>query len=114
MLSLTMAPNKHLRVVAGEDCDNPHCMGHYDFDNIARFAKRRFVDRVETLALLETATSRREREEIALVAMLDVDDDVVRDMRLECRYAGQCATTNCRERLKGMIEAQLGEQAKAK
>ena len=82
-------------------------MGNYDFENIARFAKQRFVDGAQTVALLERASSKREREEIALVSMLDVHDDVIRDMRLDCRHAGECKTTDCRARLKAMIEEEL-------
>lgn len=93
---------------SGADCDNAHCMGNYDFDNIAHFAKQRFVDGVQTVELLRRASSRREREEIALVAMLDVHDDTVHDLRLDCRHAGTCKTTDCRERLKTMIQDELG------
>jgi len=110
-----MAPTErgHLPVLPEDDadavCDNPRCMGNYDFDDIARFAKQRFVDGVQTIALLEGASSTREREEIALVSMLDVHDDVIRDLRLDCRHAGECKTTDCRARLKTMIEEQLAK-----
>lgn len=96
---------EHLPI--SRDCGNPHCLGNYDFDDIARFAKLRFVDGVETVALLESATSQREQEEIALVAMLDVDDDLIRDLRLDCQHAAQCKATDCRERLKALIEELL-------
>ena len=103
----------HLPIVgaqtASHQCDNQYCLGNYDFDEIARFATQRFVDGVQTMELLGRAQSQREQEEIALVAMLDVQDDVVQDMRLDCRHAGQCKTTNCRARLKILIEQQLGK-----
>jgi len=94
---------------AGEACGNPRCMGNYDFNDISRFAKQRFVDGIQTMVLLERASSKREQEEIALVSMLDVHDDVVRDLRLDCRHAGECKTTDCRARLKTMIEAELAK-----
>jgi hypothetical protein len=88
-------------------CADAHCLGNYDFDDIARFARQRFVDGIQTMELLERASSRRELEEIALVSMLDVHDDVVRDLRLDCRHARTCKTTNCRARLKTLIEQEL-------
>ena len=92
---------------SGAGCDHAHCMGNYDFDDIARFARQRFVDGVQTIELLQRASSRREREEIALVAMLEVHDDVVHDLRLDCRHAGTCKTTDCRDRLMTMIQEEL-------
>ena len=53
-------------------CQNPRCLGNYDFDQIAYFAKKRFVEGFNTVALLEQAGSEREKEEIALVCLLDV------------------------------------------
>ena len=91
-------------------CHNPHCLGNYDFDHIARFAKKRFIEGVDTIALLQQAKSTREKEEIALVGLLDVQDNVIQDMRLDCRHAGTCKVTDCRVRLKRMIEADLAAQ----
>ncbi|MFQ5643609.1 MAG: hypothetical protein ACE5FQ_07910 [Thiogranum sp.] len=91
-------------------CQHPDCLGHYDFDSIARFAKKRFVDGYTTLSLLERAESEREKEEIALVSLLDVEDDRIRDLELSCRYSGQCKVLDCRDRLKKMIQDELSVQ----
>ena len=88
-------------------CRNPGCLGNYDFERIARFAKKRFIDGVDTVALLEQAASVREKEEIALVCLLDVEDDVVYDLQLDCRHAGTCKATDCRDRLRKLIEHDL-------
>lgn len=88
-------------------CHNPGCLGNYDFERISFFAKKRFVDGCNTIELLEQAGSEREKEEIALVSLLDVEDDVIRDLQLSCKHAGQCKVTNCREKLKNMIEEAL-------
>ena len=85
-------------------CRNPGCLGNYDFDHIALHARKRFIDGIDTISLLQQATSQREKEEIALVSLLDVDDDQVRDLQLSCQHAGQCQVTNCRTKLKKMIE----------
>jgi len=88
------------------------CFGHYDFDHIADFARKRFIDGYNTISLLKEAKSETEREEIALVCMLDVEDKFVLDMQLDCRYAVDCKVTNCREKLRKLIEAELALSAK--
>jgi len=88
-------------------CHVPGCLGNYDFDDIVEFAIRRFVNGCSTIALLEEAKTEREKEEIALVSMLDVEDDNIRDMHLCCKNSAQCKVIDCRERLKRIIEEQL-------
>ncbi len=90
-----------------EACRIPGCLGNYDFEHIAYFAKRRFVDGVDTVSLLQQAETKQEKEEIALVCLLDVEDDVIRTIQLKCRHAGQCKVTDCRDRLKKMIQQDL-------
>jgi len=88
-------------------CRTPGCLGNYDFDNIAFYARKRFVEGYDTVTLLNQATSEREKEEIALVAMLDIEDNQIQDLGLCCRHAGVCKVTICREKLKKMIEEDL-------
>jgi len=89
---------------------NPRCMGSYDFEHIAYFARKRFVEGFDTISLLQQASSQREKEEIALVCMLDVDEEFVRNLKLSCRHADDCEVTDCRDRLRGMIERDLADQ----
>ena len=91
-------------------CHNPGCLGNYDFDQIALFARKRFVEGCDTVALLQQARSEREKEEIALVSLLDVEDHRLRELELSCRYDGQCKVTTCRDKLKKMIEEELAIQ----
>jgi hypothetical protein len=92
-------------------CQNPKCLGNYDFDQIAYFARKRFVERCDTVTLLEQARSEREKEEIALVCLLDIEDDRIRDLQLSCKHAGICKVMDCRDKLKKMIEEELAKQA---
>lgn len=87
--------------------EKPDCLGNYDFERIAYYARKRFVEGCDTVALIAAADSDRAREEIALVSLLDVHDDVIRDIELTCRYASTCKITDCRVRLRKLIEAQL-------
>ena len=86
---------------------NQGCFGHYNFEHIAEIAKKRFIDGSSTISLLEQARSDTEREEIALVCMLDVEDEFVLNIDLDCRYASDCKVTNCRDRLRKLIEDEL-------
>ena len=94
-------------------CQNPRCLGNYDFDQIAYFAKKRFVEGFNTIALLEQAGSELEKEEIALVCLLDVEDDKIRDLKLCCTHSHDCEVIDCRDKLKGIIEEELDQQASA-
>ena len=86
---------------------SPGCFGNYDFNNISNFAKKRFVDGHSTVSLLKQARSKTEREEIALVCMLDIEDEIVLNVKLGCRYANDCKVTNCRDKLRELIETEL-------
>jgi len=88
-------------------CHNPGCLGNYDFDQIALFARKRFIEGCNTMDLMQQAKSEREKEEIALVCLLDIADDQIKDLKLSCRYDGQCKVTSCRELLRRMIENEL-------
>jgi hypothetical protein len=96
--------------ITERSCFNPRCLGNYDFEHIAYFARKRFVEGFDTVSLLQQAHSQREKEEIALVCMLDVEDEFVRNLKLSCRHADTCEVTDCRDRLKEMIERDLADQ----
>lgn len=94
------------------------CMGNYNFDHIAYFSKRRFIDGRDTITslaeLLAAAKTEREKEEIALVCSLELEGDKIRELQVRCRYAGQCKTddgqcrtSDCIKKLKIMIEQEF-------
>ena len=89
---------------------SPGCFAHYDFDDIAHFARMRFVEGYSTISLIQQARSDTEREEVVLVCMLDIEDELVLDIELDCRYANDCKVTNCRDKLRSLIESELEAQ----
>ena len=91
-------------------CHSTDCMGNYEFESIAFFAKKRFVDGIDTIALLMLVGSEREKEEIALVSLLEVEDEKILDLQLSCRYADQCQVLDCRDRLRKKIEEELAKK----
>lgn len=88
-------------------CHNPGCLGNYDFDHIAYYARKRFIEGFNTITLMEQARTDREKEEIALVCLLDVEDDTIKEIKLSCKYSTTCQVTNCRAKLKKMIHEEL-------
>ena len=83
---------------------NPGCLGDYDFERIADFARKRFIEGINTVTLMAKAQSEREREEIALVCSLDIEDDQVQSLNLHCKHANRCKITNCRSLLRRLIQ----------
>lgn len=90
-------------------CHNPGCVGDYDFERISHYARKRFIEGCDTIALLQQAGSEREKEEIALVCLLSVDDGAIRQLELHCVHANACKITNCRALLKTLLEAELAQ-----
>lgn len=91
-------------------CHVPGCLGNYDFEHIVEFAIRRFVEGFSTIALLEHAKTEREKEEIALVSLLDVEDGNIQGLHLCCANSAQCKVIDCRDRLKRIIEEELARR----
>ena len=84
------------------------CMGDYDFDKIAFFAKKRFIENCNTIELMAAAKSQREKEEIALVSLLHVTNNEILELGLSCKHASECKVMDCRERLINMIAEEIG------
>lgn len=92
-------------------CKKQQCLGNYDFDQIEYFARKKFIEGCSTIELLKLARSEYEKEQIALVCLLDVEDDKIRDLQLTCKYASECISVDCRQQLKRMIESELARTA---
>jgi hypothetical protein len=82
-------------------------MVNYNFTHIAEIAIKKYVDGCATLELMAHAQSETEKAEIALVCLLDLDDNKVVDLKLCCQHAQKCAMINCREKLRLIIEDAL-------
>ena len=80
------------------------CLGDYQFSRIAEYAKKRYIDGISTITLLNQATCEREREEIALVCLLDIEDSEVKHLQLTCKYAHECKIDFCRDVLRKLIQ----------
>lgn len=52
------------------------CLYDLNFNHLAYYAHKHYIEGVQTIELMEQAGSDREKEEIALVALLDVQGDM--------------------------------------
>ena len=88
-------------------CQNDRYIGNYNFERMVANAKKRFVEGCNTIDLMEAATSDCEKEEIALVALLDVSDDDIQELQLFCKYSEPCKAIDYRDNLRKMIWEEL-------
>ena len=84
----------------------PIDMANYNFDRMVTLAKKRFVEEWNTIDLMQAANSDIEKEEIALLALLDVGDDI-NDLQLLCRYSDPCQAKYFRDNLRKKIYKEL-------
>ena len=84
-------------------CQNPACIRQYDFDQIAFYARKRYVEGISTIMLLCSAKTESEKTLIALVSLLDLEDDKIRELKPYCSQQCQRLMFDLRERLKLML-----------
>ena len=61
------------------------CPGNYNIANISLFVRGGLLT-ATTIDLMRNARTHRAKEEIALVAMLDLNDRTVTDLKLDCKH----------------------------
>lgn len=86
------------------------CIEKYDFSHVTFYAIKRHVEGISTITLMCNAKSESEKEQIALVSLLDLDDEIIKELNLCCSYECQCRTMDYRHRLKSMIKHELIKQ----
>ena len=86
---------------------NSEYLENYDFDRMVHYARKRFVDGCNTVDLMASAKTDREKEEIALVALLNVDDENIHELQLFCKYSEPCKAIDFRDSLRKTIWEEL-------
>jgi len=85
-------------------CQNPGCIRKFDFDHIAFYARKRYVEGVSTIVLMCNAKTETERTLIILASLLDLDDDNIRQLHPYCSPECQQLMFELRDRLKLMLD----------
>lgn len=85
-------------------CQHPGCMRKYDFDHIAYYARKRYVEGISTIVLLCNAKTECEKTLIVLASLLDLDDDKIRELKPYCSETCRRKMFDLRDRLRSMLE----------
>ena len=85
-------------------CQHPGCMRNCDFEGIAHYARKRYVEGVSTIVLLCDAKTEGEKTLIVLASLLDLDDDKIRELKPYCSSQCQRLMFDLRDRLRLMLE----------
>jgi hypothetical protein len=91
-------------------CQNLACIRQIEFDRIAYFARKRYIEGVSTIVLLCAAESESEKTMIVLASLLDLEDDKIRELKPYCSHQCQRLMFDLRDRLKSMIEQECPGQ----
>jgi hypothetical protein len=79
-------------------------MRQYDFDHIAFYARKRYVEGISTIVLLCNAKTESEKTLIVLASLLNLDDDEIRELKPCCSPRCQRLLFDIRDRLRLMLE----------
>ena len=85
-------------------CQDPGCIRQFDFEHIAYYARKRYVEGISTIVLLTNARTEAEKSLIALASLLDLDDDKIRELKPYCSQKCQQLMFDLRDRLRLMIK----------
>ncbi len=91
-------------------CQHPGCIRKYDFDHIASYARKRYVEGTSTIVLLCNAKTECEKTLIVLASLLDLDDDSIRELKPFCSGKCQRLMFDLRDHLKLMLEQECPER----
>jgi len=94
-------------------CQKPGCIREYDFDRVAYYARKRYVEGISTIVLLCAAKSENEKVLIVLASLVDLDDDNIRQLKPYCSNDCQRLMFDLRDRLKVMIARECCQQKAA-
>lgn len=94
-------------------CNNPECLRKHKYARIAFYARKHYVDGVNTIALLCEARSEDEKMQIVLASLLDLDDDGFGDLLPLCSHRCRCRMLDLRKQLRHMIALEGGRQLAA-
>ncbi len=91
-------------------CHNPGCMRKYDYDHIAFYARKRYVEGISTIVLMCNAKTECEKTLIVLASLLDLDDEQIQELKPYCSHECQRLMFDLRDRLKLMVERECSQR----
>jgi len=86
------------------------CFCNYDLDELIELGYKKYVKNIPTVELMKEATSEKEKDEICVISMLDVDDDKLEEVMSDMLEDEKCNVLSCRKLLRRQIRKKLGIQ----
>lgn len=87
-------------------CQSTGCVKRYQYERVAHYARKRYVEGIATVVLLCRARAEDEKQLIVLASMLDVDDEKFQELMPSCNCRCRHRMLEFRERLRIMLEAE--------
>ena len=91
-------------------CHNPECLRRHRFARIAFYARKHYIEGINTITLLCSAGSEDEKIKIVLASMLDLDDEGFDELLPPCSHRCRCRMLDMRNHLRQMIALEGGRQ----
>ena len=87
------------------------CFCEYDIDELIDLGYRRYVKNIPTVELMNEAISEKEKDEVCVISMLDIDDDKLEEVMGDMTADKKCNIISCRRLLRKQICKKLGIEA---
>lgn len=84
-----------------------HCFCHYDVRDLLVLAKEKFHNKRKTVDMMHEARSDEERNRVAILALLDLDDEQVLRVLADRIEGPNCDILSCRDMLRKQIAVML-------
>ena len=85
-------------------CEHHGCLRQFDFEHIAFYARKRYVEGISTIVLMCNAKTECEKTLIALASLLDLEDEWILELQPYCSDKCQRRMLDLRDQLRLMIQ----------
>ena len=85
-------------------CEHHGCLRQFEFEHVAFYARKRYVEGISTIVLLCNAKTECEKTLIALASLLDLDDEWILELQPYCSDKCQRRMFDLRDQLRLMIQ----------
>lgn len=85
-----------------------HCFCHVPSDELKKWAVKHYCEHYSTVDLLESTNDPHEKEIISIVALLDVDEEMMIKMMGNVNKPDH-HIIHCRERVRAIVKAECGK-----
>ena len=90
-----------MKETSTSSCQCPsRCFCKYRVDDLEVIGRKKLVEKLTTVSLMQKASNTRNKDLICVISMLDIDDSIAEIMIQEHMAIATCEVLACRENLK--------------